>query len=1760
MEFWGIDRSQYSLKQHALQDLLRIGNKDDTQRIASVIPKKPWQPLTKSELEAILAFSKFVGQTNPTNFFLLEEYKEVTRTIFLESPTLQLSASCKSDMSQSDQAYTCPQLEISSHLSYYFASVGDYDTINEFLQKIDSVDSSTNFNGMEDSKFLSFYGSLDGFLKGLSNASNFHTTTRRFYKVIAKFMDLHEPVQVKFDSFSYYDYDLHRMDLYEGIASFISKCAEECDNEDEFKFLAEFSAERIQKLDRVLASQEFSDEDEISLAKSSMHFYLNCLNVCQYHGYVKSDVVYAFVVRQLQDEVNLSIQPVDYTVELAKLCSSLTKQHEKRLIEVLELFPDFLSKLEAHTAFKCASAFADDYRLVHASTASQIRVLYSITNKITSEEVHATIGQKGEQTAMLSIASLLSSLVSFVKSFQLSDLADLSVTVLEQKFGTIHEGVDCQIVDTWALLAPHVSSHKFLEMLELFVNAERRNIPKITKAVRNARVIIAHGSPSSTEYLKHLLNLIVRRDSSSSTSSNRGDVSWVGNLLAPLAVLSSNSTNIDSSSWDLVESFRNAWFNFAMQGITPFSLKDDDLENFKAFAKWTPPLVSEESANHIESDLQLNSVLCRGVPENIMKIQINVLQKTLSNKFTSKLPNDVVKVLFMSTAFLLESLRQQAGSVSKLPRYFEDSEFSSGEGFIQMSYLTRYLCANYVESLGYHPETNLMSTSQELRELLVLACHRVEAVREIAIGIITQIVQACPASLGQHDALFTLLECLTLLDKAVTNSIEDKYSPQSHFTGPLTGITIKFSDNYDARKRCLKEFESNTTVWLKILGSKMREDLRSKVYTYLSRTDTAVGLGRRVALNLLAYDTKDDDFIVEYVLLNTYDHSAKHKPIEYVIDLIRTASNARSLEFAYASAVQHMRQSDYNAVLLAEESVRAPFRIFDEDAISAGLTFWNYTIRHQQSLRSTVISEVIEQAIISVYHRKGLFGQQFDQCLPLYTRMEYAPTDKDAMDQLEHKIHKKFMPHYRLLNGFLKSCMHNSVLLEPHYLTKFLRFHLVWLKGLTRLGSKHVISRVYRLQICNSAIELLQLINFVRPSYPFASRMYVQLEKAIFDAALGWFTRPGPSWAYGSNYNNQRETINELIKFTSWVNIKKGEKWELLRYFLGQEYNRLNIWLDPVNRSQKKANDYEFTVAHLRTAWEIDPKLAVSIGNNWLLQDIKTKQLLIELVRSHPLAVYDVPEALQFYLDSDLDCKMYVSANFNEQNSGVASKQHVSHFVLFWAQVSPIEAINLLSPQTSHRNFVIQYALRALQCHPVTLCFFYVPQLVQELRNDTYGLVEEYILEAGKVSQKFAHQIIWNIMANMYIDDDATIPNPMKPKLDLVLKKMEESFNTQEREYYNKEFKFFGDITGISGTLKPYIKKSKAEKKAIIDQEMAKIEVPEGVYLPSHPDGVVVDIDRKSGKPMQSHAKAPFLAKFKIRIEDESAETTDDDSENSDTVVGKKSVSDSDLAKHNDVWQGAIFKVGDDCRQDVLALQVISVFRSIFDYSGLDVYCFPYKVTATAAGRGVIDVLPNSTSRDMLGREAVNGLMEWFQSKHGGPDSLDFQAARLNFVKSMAAYSVMTYLIQFKDRHNGNIMYDDQGHVIHIDFGFCFDIAPGGVRFEAAPFKLTKEMVQLMGGSNQSIPFRWFEDLCVRVFLASRVFVDEICGVVIPMLQSGLPCFKGNTIKRLRERFVLQKDEAEAASYMRSLISKSYESNYTKGYDEFQRLTNGIPY
>ncbi|KAI9914406.1 hypothetical protein PsorP6_008350 [Peronosclerospora sorghi] len=184
-----------------------------------------------------------------------------------------------------------------------------------------------------------------------------------------------------------------------------------------------------------------------------------------------------------------------------------------------------------------------------------------------------------------------------------------------------------------------------------------------------------------------------------------------------------------------------------------------------------------------------------------------------------------------------------------------------------------------------------------------------------------------------------------------------------------------------------------------------------------------------------------------------------------------------------------------------------------------------------------------------------------------------------------------------------------------------------------------------------------------------------------------------------------------------------------------------------------------------------------------------------------------------------------------------------------------------------------------------------------------------------------------------------------------------------------------------------------------------------------------------------------------------------------------------------------IVKSNDDLRQEVLCQQIIRQLQDIFENADLPLRLLPYEIIATSASTGIIEYVKNAVSLDALKkRDNYTTLADHFLKSYGQADSPPYKTAMTDFVRSMAAYFLACYFLQIKDRHNGNIMIDSNGHVIHIDFGFILGIAPGG-RFslETAPFKLSGEMVDAMGGT-QSDYFKAYVIFLIQGFLALQVF------------------------------------------------------------------------
>ncbi|KAF7255218.1 hypothetical protein EG68_07287 [Paragonimus skrjabini miyazakii] len=263
-------------------------------------------------------------------------------------------------------------------------------------------------------------------------------------------------------------------------------------------------------------------------------------------------------------------------------------------------------------------------------------------------------------------------------------------------------------------------------------------------------------------------------------------------------------------------------------------------------------------------------------------------------------------------------------------------------------------------------------------------------------------------------------------------------------------------------------------------------------------------------------------------------------------------------------------------------------------------------------------------------------------------------------------------------------------------------------------------------------------------------------------------------------------------------------------------------------------------------------------------------------------------------------------------------------------------------------------------------------------------------------------------------------------------------------------------------------------------------------------------------------------------------------------------------------FTAAIVKVGDDLRQEQLAYQLLTVLQRIWQFERVPLWLRPLTVIVTSPDSGLIEPVPDTVSLHQIKRHARLSLLDYMLREHGSPNSEAFLTAQRNFVESCAAYCIVSYLLQVKDRHNGNILLDNEGHMIHIDYGFMLSASPGkNLGFETSPFKLTAEQVTVMGGNTSDL-FEYFKCLLLRGLLAARKHMEEVC-VLVELARATcpqLPCFArsgGSTaVSGLRQRFQLYRTEEHMRQSVDRMIEASLNSVTTKLYDSFQYYTNGI--
>ena len=122
-----------------------------------------------------------------------------------------------------------------------------------------------------------------------------------------------------------------------------------------------------------------------------------------------------------------------------------------------------------------------------------------------------------------------------------------------------------------------------------------------------------------------------------------------------------------------------------------------------------------------------------------------------------------------------------------------------------------------------------------------------------------------------------------------------------------------------------------------------------------------------------------------------------------------------------------------------------------------------------------------------------------------------------------------------------------------------------------------------------------------------------------------------------------------------------------------------------------------------------------------------------------------------------------------------------------------------------------------------------------------------------------------------------------------------------------------------------------------------------------------------------------------------------------------------------------MIKANDDLRQEVIALQCMRRMQAMFKKAGLRLWLRPFDLLITSSNSAIIEFMNDTISITALKEKlakmnkpqlpTLKLFYKWYFFSN-------FEEARLNFIRSLAGYSLFTYLFAIKDRHNGNILID----------------------------------------------------------------------------------------------------------------------------------------
>lgn len=461
------------------------------------------------------------------------------------------------------------------------------------------------------------------------------------------------------------------------------------------------------------------------------------------------------------------------------------------------------------------------------------------------------------------------------------------------------------------------------------------------------------------------------------------------------------------------------------------------------------------------------------------------------------------------------------------------------------------------------------------------------------------------------------------------------------------------------------------------------------------------------------------------------------------------------------------------------------------------------------------------------------------------------------------------------------------------------------------------------------------------------------------------------------------------------------------------------------------------------------------------------------------------------------------------QSVNWAIPEHVTkahRCLIHWEKISPLDAIELLDIRYSD-PVVREYALRLIDEFSDSTFQEFLLQLVQVLKYEAYHdspLARLLLRRALRAPLTIGHSFFWMLRSEMHCT--SVFERFGTLLLLYILNCGPHELSLRKQSFVNDKLKVIADKIKEG--------KSKEQRIAEAKKELAELnmDLPSRFCLCLTPKIECCSIKSEKCKVMDSK-KLPLWIVF----------------ENADSY-GK------------DFY--TIFKSGDDLRQDQITLQLLRIMDVIWrgvdptmklkdiQENPLDLKLKPYKCCSTGRDLGMIEVVVDSdTTANIItkyGGKLTGAFsstpMDIFLREHNQQGL--YPVAVDNFVRTCAGYCVATYVLGIGDRHPGNIMISNSGHLFHIDFGHFLGNFKSkyGINRERAPFVFTPAMAYIMSRTSVAgATYKDFERMCCEAYNMLRRRASLFINLFILMVPASMPeLLNKSDISYLREMLSLE--------------------------------------